>query len=109
MTVTGETKTPTHVAHASRSMMTPFRITKPDRVTAESRDGRVVLTVPADAQAPLPEEQAAQVTTPTNKQLKVNVIGSGERGGEQQSKGGGFKGGSQPTKQQEGGKPSQSA
>jgi len=80
ITVTGENTTPTHTAHATRTMSCPFRITDANRVTAESRDGRVLVMIPADAQAPLMEPDAptapALTTPPAATPLKVNVVGS---------------------------------
>lgn len=61
---------------ATRVITMPCGVSKPELVTAEAIDGRVVVTVPKEAQAPVAEKKVV------NQKLEVRLL----TGGKEQSK-----------------------
>jgi HSP20 family molecular chaperone IbpA len=72
LTVKGEHQTEHHHASIQRAILLPCGVAKPDMITAEVQDGRVIVIVPKEAQKMI-------TAAPTPKAIKVNVIKEGAK------------------------------
>lgn len=57
---------------ATRAVSMPCGVSKPEMISAEALDGRVIVTVPHDAQAPVAEKKLE------NKKLDVRLFAGGQ-------------------------------
>jgi HSP20 family molecular chaperone IbpA len=57
---------------AERAVTVPTKVIKPEMITAETKDGNIMVTIPHEAQAPPPEMKQLK-----NQKLDVNIIGQG--------------------------------
>jgi hypothetical protein len=64
-----------------RSVTMPCEVSKPELLVAETLDGQVVITIPAEAQAPNP-----QAALPKNSKLEIIMIGEAGAPKEEQGK-----------------------
>lgn len=71
LSVTGNNQRNKHSAVARRAISMPCTVTQPMKVTAEIQRGTCVVTVPADAQGPLPEHTPKRKREP--KALRVSI------------------------------------
>lgn len=82
LSVTGSNQRDKHSAGARRAISMPCVVTKPMKITAEMDRGSCVVTVPADAQGPLPEPTPKRKREP--KALRVTIHDSTDESMEEQ-------------------------
>lgn len=73
LTVKGEEGEGREKSEATRAVTMPCKVIKPEMITAETRDGCVIVTVPGEAQAPIEEKKLE------NKKLDVRLVAAGEQ------------------------------
>jgi hypothetical protein len=78
LTVSGTKTSANHSASASRTISLPCEVIKPELVTAETRGGRVVVTIPREAQSLKLQSTMPALLGGQPKALKVNIVGKGE-------------------------------
>ncbi|KAJ1640762.1 hypothetical protein T492DRAFT_925961 [Pavlovales sp. CCMP2436] len=78
LTVRGVDTSANRSATAIRTISLPCEVIKPELVTAETRGGEVVVSIPREAQALKPRPTTLLVG-PQKKALKINIIGQGEK------------------------------
>lgn len=72
LTVHGEEGTGRNKSEATRAVTLPCKVIKPELISAETRHGCVIVTVPAEAQAPVEEKKLE------NKKLDVRIVAGGK-------------------------------
>lgn len=73
LTVKGEEGEGRDKTEATRAVTMPCNIIKPEMISAETRDGCVIVSVPSEAQAPVEEKKLE------NKKLDVRLVAAGEQ------------------------------